>query len=143
MADDQLPFAGPALTGEGVKRTARHKVIWVVAVMALIAALCVTGVMLMIERLEARNANFHPPMTELERQQLMPAEPRLDISPSVEGLRYADEADSSANEIYLSVAPGASGAAVVKQSLGGQSQPFERPHFNETARHTEGLSPAH
>ncbi|MFP3847234.1 hypothetical protein [Pseudomonas sp.] len=42
----------------------------------------------MLEQLEMRNASFRPPMTSLERQQLLPPEPVLEVKPQVEGLRY-------------------------------------------------------
>lgn len=42
----------------------------------------------MLENLETRNASFRPPMTSLEREQLLPPEPVLEVKPQVEGLRY-------------------------------------------------------
>ncbi|MGE6388659.1 hypothetical protein ACQKEN_23735 [Pseudomonas sp. NPDC078416] len=42
----------------------------------------------MLEHLETRNASFRPPMTSLEREQLLPPEPVLEVKPQVEGLRY-------------------------------------------------------
>lgn len=44
----------------------------------------------MLEHLETRNASFRPPMTSLEREQLLPPEPVLEVKPQVEGLRYGD-----------------------------------------------------
>lgn len=42
----------------------------------------------MLEHLETRNASFRPPMTPLEREQLLPPEPVLEVKPQVDGLRY-------------------------------------------------------
>jgi hypothetical protein len=46
------------------------------------------SIITMLDRLEMRNASFRPPMTSLEREQLLPPEPVLEIKPQVEGLRY-------------------------------------------------------
>lgn len=99
MAEDQRTVLQP--TFDYVRtRLSRRKVVAVLAVLILVAIGCVAAVGLMLDRLEVRNANFHPPMTPSERESLMPSEPRLDVAPSVDGLRYRSEDQSvSANSV--------------------------------------------
>lgn len=62
----------------------------------MIGAGCLLGIVLvgaatistMLDHLETRNASFRPPMTSLEREQLLPPEPVLEVKPQVDGLRY-------------------------------------------------------
>jgi hypothetical protein len=76
---DELPV-GP--TGR------RRKVFAGIGGLVCIAVIGGATIITMLQRLEARNANFQPPMTSLEREQLLPPEPVLEIKPQVDGLRY-------------------------------------------------------
>lgn len=87
MAEDQRPVLQP--TFDYVRtRLNRRKVLAMLGVLILVIVGCVAAIDLMLDGLEARNASFHPPMTPSERESLMPTEPRLDVAPSVDGLRY-------------------------------------------------------
>jgi len=90
MAEDQRAVLQP--TFDYVRRRiSRRQVLIAVAILLLVMVGCFAAVGVMLERLETRNANFHPPMTPSERESLMPAEPRLDVAPSVDGLRYRSQ----------------------------------------------------
>mgnify|MGYP000043864515 CR=1 FL=1 len=93
---------------ESAQRTAQMATVWkvlrrrkvMIGIGALlsIAAVCVADILLMLQRLEARNASFQPPMTELERQRLLPPDPILEAAPKLEGLRYGQQVEiDSAN----------------------------------------------
>jgi hypothetical protein len=76
----------------------RRKVMIGIGALLSIAAVCVAAILLMLQRLEARNASFQPPMTELERQRLLPPDPILEAAPKLEGLRYGQQVEfDSAN----------------------------------------------
>lgn len=66
----------------------RRKVFAGIGGLVCIAVIGGATIITMLQRLEARNANFQPPMTSLEREQLLPPEPVLEIKPQVDGLRY-------------------------------------------------------
>jgi hypothetical protein len=66
----------------------RRKIIIGVSCLLGIVVVGAASIITMLERLETRNASFRPPMTSLEREQLLPPEPVLEIKPQVEGLRY-------------------------------------------------------
>lgn len=66
----------------------RRKVIIGVSCLLGIVVVGAASIITMLDRLEMRNASFRPPMTSLEREQLLPPEPVLEIKPQVEGLRY-------------------------------------------------------
>ena len=66
----------------------RRKVMIGVGCLLGIVVVGAATIVTMLEHLETRNASFRPPMTSLERQQLLPAEPVLEVKPQVEGLRY-------------------------------------------------------
>jgi hypothetical protein len=66
----------------------RRKVFAGIGGLVCIAVIGGATIITMLQRLEARNANFQPPMTSLEREQLLPPEPVLEIRPQVDGLRY-------------------------------------------------------
>lgn len=93
---------------ESAQRTAQMATVWkvlrrrkvMIGIGALlsIAAVCVAAILLMLQRLEALNASFQPPMTELERQRLLPPDPILEAAPKLEGLRYGQQVElDSAN----------------------------------------------
>lgn len=66
----------------------RRKIMIGVGCLLGIVVVGAATIVTMLEHLETRNASFRPPMTSLERQQLLPAEPVLEVKPQVEGLRY-------------------------------------------------------
>lgn len=66
----------------------RRKVVLGIGGLVCIAVIGGTTISTMLQRLETRNANFQPPMTSLEREQLLPPEPVLEVKPQVDGLRY-------------------------------------------------------
>lgn len=88
---------------ESAQRTAQMATVWkvlrrrkvMIGIGALlsIAAVCVAAILLMLQHLEARNASFQPPMTELERQRLLPPDPILEAAPKLEGLRYGQQVE--------------------------------------------------
>jgi hypothetical protein len=97
MADDQQPVFHTSF--EFVRaRPGRRKVLAMLGILALLVIGCAAAIGLMLERLEARDVNFHPPMTPSERQLLMPAEPTLDVTPSVGGLRYGHQVGGEASD---------------------------------------------
>jgi hypothetical protein len=97
MADDQQPVFHSSF--EFVRtRPGRRKVLAMVGVLILLVIGCAAVIGLMLQRLEARDINFHPPMTPSERQLLMPAEPTLDVTPSVGGLRYGYKVEGNGTD---------------------------------------------
>lgn len=66
----------------------RRKIMIGVGCLMGIVVVGAATILTMLEHLETRNANFRPPMTSLEREQLLPPEPVLEVKPQVEGLRY-------------------------------------------------------
>ena len=68
----------------------RRKIVFGVGCLLGIVVVGAATIVTMLERLETRNASFRPPMTSLEREQLLPPEPVLEVKPQVEGLRYGD-----------------------------------------------------
>lgn len=66
----------------------RRKVMIGVGCLLSIVVVGAATIVTMLEHLETRNASFRPPMTSLEREQLLPPEPVLEVKPQVEGLRY-------------------------------------------------------
>ncbi len=76
----------------------RRKVMLSVGLLLAIVVACIAAIVIMLQRLEARTANFQPPMTAVERLRLLPHDPVLDISPKLEGLRYRDETQIKAGD---------------------------------------------
>lgn len=74
----------------------RRKVMLGVSLLLVVAVVCVAAILVMLHRLEARNAAFQPPMTALERQRLLPSDPVLDTAPRLEGLRYRQQGELKA-----------------------------------------------
>lgn len=66
----------------------RRKVMIGVSCLLGIVVVGAASIITLLDRLEMRNASFRPPMTSLEREQLLPPEPVLEIKPQVDGLRY-------------------------------------------------------
>ena len=66
----------------------RRKIMIGVSCLLSIVVVGASTIVTMLEHLELRNASFRPPMTSLEREQLLPPEPVLEVKPQVEGLRY-------------------------------------------------------
>lgn len=71
----------------------RRKVMLGMGLLLTIVVICVAAILTMLQRLEARNATFQPPMTALERQRLLPQDPVLNTAPRLDGLRYRDQVE--------------------------------------------------
>jgi hypothetical protein len=74
----------------------RRKAMVCIGALLSIVMVCVAAIVIMLQRLEARNASFQPPMTELERQRLLPPDPILDTAPRLNGLRYGQQVEPGA-----------------------------------------------
>lgn len=92
MAHHQPNDLGLPDSDDSRRMIRRRRVLWGVGSLLGVAMVCVAVIMVMLQRLEARTANFQPPMTALERQRLLPKDPVLDAAPRLEGLRYGDDA---------------------------------------------------
>lgn len=63
--------------------------VWAMAgVLLLSVLLCCAAIAWMLHGLEARHAARQPPMSALEREQMLPPEPRLEATPQVDGIHY-------------------------------------------------------
>lgn len=115
MADNQPTTAVDLVPHARFSRrvTRRALMLGVAALLGIVAG-CAATILIMLERLETRNASFQPPMTALERQQLLPADPVLDTTPRLDGLRYGQGSDSAAQG-YM---PTGNSAAAQHNSLG-------------------------
>jgi hypothetical protein len=72
--------------------------VWMMAgILALVVLLCFGVIAWMVFGLEAEHAAFQPPMSALERERLLPPEPRLEATPQVDGLRYRAQAERQAH----------------------------------------------
>jgi hypothetical protein len=69
----------------------RRKVLMGVGLLMGVVVLCVAAILIMLQRLEAKNASFQPPMTALERQRMLPQDPVLNAAPQIDGLRYGKQ----------------------------------------------------
>lgn len=133
MTDDQRPVL-QSTVGYMSTRVRRRKVMVMLAVLLLVVVLCVTAIGVMLQRLEAKNANFHPPMTSSERELLMPNEPLLDTTPSVDGLRYQG----------VQQGVGDSGRLLNgTEDSQGRLVPLKSANPKTPVRHSEGLSHVH
>lgn len=91
MADYQ-PDAREVPQGPDFRRDVRRRRVMLgVGLLTGVVVICVAAILLMLQRLEARNASFQPPMTALERQRLLPPDPILDAAPQIQGLRYGQQ----------------------------------------------------
>lgn len=133
MADDQRPVLQSTFSYMS-SRVRRRKVMVMLAVFLLVVVLCVTAIGVMLQRLEAKNANFHPPMTSSERELLMPNEPQLDATPSVNGLRYRVEQQDVGDSGGLSNGT---------ESAQGRLVPLKGANPKAPVKHSEGLSHVH
>lgn len=98
MADYQ-PEAHDAPQGPDFRGDIRRRrVMMGVGLLMGVVVLCVAAIVVMLQRLEARNASFRPPMTALERQRLLPPDPILDAAPQIQGLRYGEQPASGRDE---------------------------------------------
>jgi hypothetical protein len=98
MADYQ-PDAHEVPQGPDLSRDVRRRrVILGVGSLIGVVVLCVAAILVMLQRLEARNASFQPPMTALERQRMLPSDPILDTAPQIQGLRYGQQPLTGRNE---------------------------------------------
>lgn len=80
----------------------------------------------MLEHLETRNASFRPPMTPLEREQLLPPEPVLEVKPQVEGLRYGSAISPAIKATSVeSVTPDEASASAAALLFSPPSSPLE------------------
>lgn len=94
MAESQPEGARGLPQGANFKRMLRQrKVMLGVGLLLCIVVVCVTAILTMLQRLEARNASFQPPMTALERERLLPPDPVLDAAPKLDGLRYRQQVE--------------------------------------------------
>lgn len=94
MAENQPEGVQRLLRGANFKRMLRRrKVVFGIGLLLGIVVVCVTAILIMLQRLEARNASFQPPMTALERQRLLPPDPVLDSAPKLDGLRYRQQVE--------------------------------------------------
>ncbi|MFK3974009.1 hypothetical protein ACI2KS_25155 [Pseudomonas sp. NPDC087358] len=112
MADYLPDDAGKARRGNAFRRLIRtRKLLLGVAALLGVVAACVAVIALMLQKLETRSNAYQPPMTELERQRLLPADPVLDAAPRLDGLRYGDQGAPQAAEppVEALAAPGAPG----------------------------------
>lgn len=66
----------------------RRRVLIGVGLLLSVVAICAAAIVALLQQLEVRNASFQPPMTASERQLLLPADPVLQATPQVEGIRY-------------------------------------------------------
>jgi len=67
--------------------------VWAMAgVLLLSVLLCCAVIAWMLQGLEARHAAFQPPLSTLERERMLPPEPRLESRPKVDGIRYRQQA---------------------------------------------------
>jgi hypothetical protein len=72
--------------------------VWMIAgTLALVVLLCFGVIAWIVFGLEAEHAAFQPPMSALERERLLPPEPRLEATPQVDGLRYREQAEQQAD----------------------------------------------
>ncbi|MGH8415700.1 MAG: hypothetical protein ACRER8_00165 [Pseudomonas sp.] len=94
MAENQPEGVQTLPRGANFKRMLRRrKVVFGIGLLLGIVVVCVTAILIMLQRLEARNASFQPPMTALERQRLLPPDPVLDSAPKLDGLRYRQQVE--------------------------------------------------
>ncbi|MFJ3486272.1 hypothetical protein ACIPL1_23155 [Pseudomonas sp. NPDC090202] len=99
MADQQANAHRPPIDTDAL-RALRRRRLWVGCGLLLgIVVVCVAAIVIMLQRLEARNANFQPPMTALERERLLPAEPVLDTAPKIEGLHYGSQIQTDGDSL--------------------------------------------
>ncbi|TDV67859.1 hypothetical protein [Pseudomonas sp. LP_7_YM] len=97
MEENQPERAWGFSQGAKFKRMPRRrKVMLGVSLLLVVALVCVAAILVMLHRLEARNAAFQPPMTALERQRLLPSDPVLDTAPRLEGLHYRQQEELKA-----------------------------------------------
>lgn len=110
--------------------TRQRKVMLGVGVLLATVLASVVAIAVMLERLEARNAAFQPPMTALERQRLLPHDPVLDATPKLDGLRYGDHQDPSAKD------SGAAGERLHTEHAPGEAlmREGDAPHANAIER---------
>lgn len=134
MADDRRP-APPSGFEFARSLTARRNVLLTLGVLLSIAIVCAVAINLMLQRIELRDAHFHPPMTPSEREQLMPVEPRLDVAPSVDGLRYGGDR-------VISDGSGESSAARLPDEKTLSGQPVKEAYAKSVNKHAQAVSHA-
>lgn len=83
----------------------RRKMVVCLGALLAIVVVCVAAILIMLQRLEARNASFQPPMTELERLRLLPHDPILETAPKLDGLRYGQQVEPDARDNPNSYSP--------------------------------------
>ena len=69
----------------------------VVGALLLTLLLCCGVIAWLINSLEAQHAAFNPPMSALERERLLAPEPRLEVTPRLDGIRYRQQAIQQLN----------------------------------------------
>lgn len=89
MADKQPDDAISVMPDVHFTRALRRRRVLIgVGLLLGVVAICVAAIVALLQQLEVRNASFQPPMTASERQLLLPADPVLQATPQVEGIRY-------------------------------------------------------
>lgn len=73
-------------------RVGGRRLLIALCLLSVAGMLCIGCILLLLQHVEAKNASFKPPMTALERERLLPPEPRLETTPSLGGLRYGEQA---------------------------------------------------
>lgn len=74
------------------------RTVWtMVGVLMLAVVLCCAVIVWLINSLEARHDAFKPPMSALERERLLAPEPRLEVTPRLDGIRYRQQAMQQLN----------------------------------------------
>lgn len=101
MADKRGDTHGVAQSVDPKRLIRRRRLVLALGALLGVVVICCAAIVIMLQRLETRNANFQPPMTALERQRLLPADPVLDAAPRLEGLRYGAEGDSPAQPTVM------------------------------------------
>ena len=91
MADYQPDAREAPQEPDFTRDVRRRRVMMGVGLLLGVVVLCVAAILVMLQRLEARNASFQPPMTALERQRLLPPDPTLEAAPQIQGLRYGEQ----------------------------------------------------
>ncbi|MEB0040036.1 MULTISPECIES: hypothetical protein [unclassified Pseudomonas] len=74
-----------------------RKVWAMVGVLLLTLMVCCGVIAWLIHSLQAQHAAFSPPMSDLERERLLPPEPRLEVMPRLDGIRYRQQAQQQLN----------------------------------------------
>jgi hypothetical protein len=135
---DLRPDAHEMTQGLDFRRDARRRrMLLGIGMLLAVVVLCVAAILIMLQRLEARNASFQPPMTSLERQRMLPQDPVLEAAPQIDGLRYGKQPGAAVDDF-----PPLEAQPVSHEPLGQDSMiDGENLHANSTEglRHASSL----